>query len=177
MKRTCAASAAVCLLSLVFAPRSARAELEVDLTGGGTMAIPAGDGDSYFGPRFALGVRWVFAENHALGILARGHYFIAAMPQQDWNAGVSYRYYLRPSESVSVLFGASAGAGVWPGCVQMNEDVCGGFGAVFGAETGVLVPVHEHVAVTAGLELVGQLGIRSKTDAIVMPGAWVGLSF
>jgi hypothetical protein len=64
---------------------------DIDRTGGATMVIPTGHGDTFYGPRVALGARWVFAEDHALGLVARGHFAVTPASQQDWNAGVSYR--------------------------------------------------------------------------------------
>jgi hypothetical protein len=178
MKPNHIVAAAACALALVSVSSAARADWDIDLTLGATIATPTSTTRSFLGPRAALGIRYVFAENHALGIVGRAHLLFDEDAQEDLNGALSYRYFWRPGESVNFLIGASAGVGVWPECVQtISTDSCGGIGAAIGAELGTQIAITEDVAVTFGAEFIGRIGASDIKGIMMMPGGWAGVSF
>ncbi len=101
--------------------RVARAEADIDVTLGTTIASATSEAPTFVGPRLALGLRYFVAEEHALGIVARAHLLVGAAAQGDLNVAASYRFFWRPSESAHFLLGASAGVGVWPACARVID--------------------------------------------------------
>jgi hypothetical protein len=167
-----------CVLSLISISSVARADFDIDMTLGATIAIPTSTAPTFVGPRVGLGLRYLITENHALGIAARAHLLLSKVTQEDLNASLSYRYFWIPSDSVRFLIGASAGVGVWPECARViSADSCGNLGAALGAEAGLQIPITEDVAITAGAEFVGRLGASDIKGMMMMPAGWAGVSF
>lgn len=184
MKLKHGAAVAACILSLLSISSAARADWDIDMTLGTNVALPTSEAPSYIGPRFGLGLRYVFEENHALGIAGRAHILFDDDAQEDLSVALSYRYFMRPNESVNFFVGAFAGVGFWPECVHIDQidqpidpTACGGLSGAIGAELGTQIPITEDIAITFGGEFVGRFLASDIKGMMMMPGGWAGVSF